>query len=124
MDTLFGMVGDIAGATGFYFTNGDWVGVAALVAVGLLGAVLTKNLGGAFASAVWAMPIYGFVGYVRDALSLSPSETFNRSPWLEALDDGWITVTRMSGLELIGLYFALVLVILILYLLKNAVSRG
>ncbi len=124
MEMLFGMVSDIAGATGFYFTSGDWVSVAALVAVGLLGAVLTKDLGGAFASAVWAMPLFGIVTYVRDALTTSAADTYGRSPWLEALDDGWISVTRMSGLELIGLYFALVLVILILYLLKNAVGRG
>ncbi|MEO1311939.1 MAG: hypothetical protein AAFV51_13400 [Pseudomonadota bacterium] len=124
MEILGGMVADVFGATGYYFTNGDWIGLGLLALVALLGALTTSSLGNAFATAVWTMPVYGIVAYVRDALSLGSSTLSGGSPWMEALDDGWITVTRMNGIDLIGLYVALVVLILIFYLLRNALNRG
>ena len=124
-EILTTVITDIAHSVSDVFTSGDWTALGALVAVGVLGAVLTSRIGGAFSAAVWALPVYALVNYVREALTMSGADTYGRSRWVEALDSGWYSISSMQGLELIGLYFAFAIVIVALFAIKAAVfARG
>jgi len=124
LDILQTIVMDVVGSVGTVFTASGWVTLGMLIAIGALGAVATGSLGEAFSSAVWGLPLFALVSYFKNALTLTREETFGRSPWIEALDQGWESIARMDGLELIGLYFALAIVVLLGYLVKVAISRG
>ena len=123
-DILAEVGSDLFRAIGANFTGGDYLRLAMLVAIGALGALSTKSLGNAFSAALWGLPVFAVASYVRTALTMTSADAFGRSPWLEALAAGWDNIAGMRGIELFGLYGALALIVMILYLLKGAISRG
>ena len=98
------VLNDLTAVARDVFTSGNWVFIALVLVVALIGALMMSNYRQAFGTSVFAMLLLGvFTIIYCVATGTMPGEL---STWTAELQSGWNKVMGMTGATLVG-YFAM-----------------
>ncbi len=115
------IVSDLLGFARGVFLGGDWINLAMVVGVAVIGAFMMRNLGQLFGVSVVAMLIFALVQIVYGgATSAAPTDP---QIWLGQLETGWATMMATSGLTFVGYFVVFAVAVSVLFGGKSLIFR-
>lgn len=119
MDVIVSDLLDVARAV---FLGGDWINLAMVVGVAIVGALMMRNLGQLFGVSVVAMVLFALAQLIYGgATSAAPSDP---QVWMGQLESGWASMMETSGRTLIGYFVVFAVAVTVLFSGKSLIFRG
>ena len=119
------IIGDVSGIIRGVFLNGDWVSLAIAFGSVVVAAFVMRRASQIGAMTLLALTLFVIGGFVRGALrgAAEPAAgATNRAVW--QFQSSWSQFMNMQAGTLLAYFIAFMLLILVFFAVKSAVSRG